>query len=174
MRTTRGAGSGSGRPAVWQDAAAVLGLLLLLGLLAGVVWSLVVTPAEYTKLAGGGAMADDQLGRQFAADGWYAVIAAVTGGAVGAVLTGWRSRDPLLTSGLLVLGAALAAVAMAGLGHVLGPGDPRAALAAAKVGARVPERLDVDAFMVYLSWPVGVLAGALFSLLGGGDRDSAD
>ena len=55
---------------------------------------------------------------------------------------------------------------MALTGHLLGPGDPGAALAAAKVGARVPERLDVDAFTVYLAWPVAVLAGALVVLLG--------
>ncbi len=71
----------------------------------------------------------------------------------------------LLTSALLVVGAVLAAVAMALTGHLLGPGDPGAALAAAKVGAKVPERLDVDAFTVYLAWPISVLAGALVVLL---------
>jgi hypothetical protein len=60
----------------------------------------------------------------------------------------------------------LAAAVMALVGHLLGPADPRAALAAAKVGARVPERLDVDTVIVYLAWPVGVLAGALVILLG--------
>jgi hypothetical protein len=149
-----------------RDAAAVLVALLLLGVACGVLWSLVVTPAEFTKLSAGGAMSEDQLSRQFGADGWYVVIATVTGAVAGAVLTWWRSRDPLLTSGLLVLGAAVAAAAMEVVGHLLGPGDPGAALAVARLGASVPERLDVDAFLVYLSWPVGVLAGALFALLG--------
>ena len=88
-------------------------------------------------------------------------------------LTAWRRRDALLTSGLLVLGSGLAAAAMLLVGHLLGPGDPKAALEAAKVGAKVPQSLDVDSFIVYLSWPVGVLFGALFVLLGRG-REHAD
>ena len=80
-------------------------------------------------------MGEDQLSRQFDADAWYAVVAAMAGLAGGLVLSWWRSRDALLTSGLLVLGSALAATAMALVGHLLGPGSPRAALAVARVGA---------------------------------------
>ena len=80
----------------------------------------------------------------------------------------------LLTSVLLVLGAVLAAAAMALTGHLLGPGDPGAALAAARVGGRVPERLDVDTFTVYLVWPISVLAGALVVLLNVTPRTPSD
>ena len=157
-----------------RDAAVVVGTLLALGVLGGVLWSTLVVPAEFTKLAkGGGTMGEDQLSRQFTADAWYVLIAVVAGLAAGAVLSWWRSRDPLLTSLLLVVGAGLAAAAMALVGHLLGPGSTRAALDAAKVGARVPERLDVDTFVVYLAWPVGVLAGALFVLLGKGPEDAS-
>jgi hypothetical protein len=156
-----------------RDAAAVVGTLLALGLLGGVLWSQVVVPAEFTKLASGGTMGEDQLSRQFAADAWYVVIAVVAGAPAGALLSWWRSRDPLLTSVLLVVGAALAAAAMALVGHLLGPGSTQAALDAAPVGARVPERLDVDTFVAYLGWPVGVLAGALFVLLGKGPEEGA-
>jgi hypothetical protein len=157
---------------VVRDAAAVLGPLLLLGVVCGVLWSLVVTPAVYTKLATGASMGEDQLSRQFGADGWYVLIAAGAGACAGGLLSWWRGRDPLLTSALLLVGSALAAAAMALTGHLLGPGDPRTALSAAAVGATVPERLDVDTLLVYLSWPIGVLAGGLFSLLGDtGDAD---
>lgn len=149
-----------------RDVASVLGGLLVVGVLCGVLWSLVVTPAAFTKLRDGGAMGEEQLSKQFAADGWYLMIALVAGFLAAVVLVWWRSRDPLVTSGLVVLGSMVAAVAMALTGHLLGPGDPRAALAAARVGGMVPERLDVGAFLVYLSWPVGVLAGTLFVLLG--------
>lgn len=149
-----------------RDAAVVIGVLLVLGLLCGLLWSQVVTSAEFTKVADGGAMEGDQLGNKFDADGWYVVIAVPAGLLAGLVLTARRSRDALVTSGLLVVGSVLAAAAMALTGYLMGPGDPRAALAVAKVGATVPERLDVDAFAVYLGWPVGVLAGALFVLLG--------
>jgi hypothetical protein len=150
---------------------AVLGVLLLLGVLSGVLWWQLVTPAEYTRLPSGGSMSEDQLSLQFGADAWYVVIAAVVGTAAGVLLSGWRARDPLLTSCLLLAGSALAAAAMVGVGHLLGPGDPRPALAAAPVGARVPEQLDVDTYLVVLAWPVGLLSGALFTLLG---RDGTD
>lgn len=152
--------------AVGRDIVVVLGTLLGLGLLCGVLWWLLVSPAEFTKLRDGAVMSEVQLGRRFSADGMYIVIAAVAGLLSGLVLTWWRSRDPLLTSGLLLVGSALAAGVMSLTGHLLGPGDTRAALAAAKVGAHVPERLDVDAVTVYLVWPMAVLLGALVVLLG--------
>jgi len=80
------------------DAVVVLGVLLVLGLLGGVLWWLLVDPAAYTKTRTGGVMSEADLSRQFAADGVYAVIAAVTGLVTGLVMTWWRSRDPLLTS----------------------------------------------------------------------------
>jgi hypothetical protein len=144
----------------------VIGAFALLGVFAGVLWWLLVSPAEFTKLPSGGSMGEVDLGRQFNADGWYVVIAAVLGLVSGLALTWWRSRDPLLTSLLLIPGSAAAAVLMALTGHLLGPGPTRAALAAAKVGARVPERLDVDTIVVYLTWPIAVLLGSLVVLLG--------
>jgi hypothetical protein len=158
---TTGRGQAAGR-----DALVVLGIFLLLGLVGGWLWWLLVTPAEFTKLATGGAMGENELGKQFGADGWYAVIGFVAGLVAGLGLTGWRSRDPLLTSLLVVLGAALAAVAMLLVGHWLGPGDATEALRTAEVGTRVPEPLDVDTFTIYLGWPAGALVGALFVLVG--------
>ncbi len=154
------------RAAADRDAAVIGGTLLLLGVLCGVLWSLVVTPAEFTRLADGAAMNEDQLALKFGADGWYAAIAAGAGLLAGLALTWSRCRDALVTSAALLAGSVVAAAAMAQVGHLLGPGDPRAPLAAAKVGALVPERLDVGTFVVYLAWPLGLLAGALAVLLG--------
>jgi hypothetical protein len=162
----------------------VVGVLLVLGILAGVVWWLVVTPAEFTKLPHGGQMGEDQLGRQFGADAWYVVIAVPTGLVAGGLLTWWRSAHVLGTVAALLLGAVVAAAAMSLTGHLLGPQDPTAALGAAKLGSRVPESLDVglrpvwplwayleDTISVYLSWPVGLLVGALLVLVGRGPED---
>jgi hypothetical protein len=157
-----------------RDAAVVLGGLLILGVLCGVLWWLLVNPAEFTKTRDGGVMTEDDLSRQFATDGMYAVIAGVAGLLSGLALTWWRAMDPLVTSVLLVVGSVVAAAAMALTGYLLGPGDPGAALSAAQVGARVPERLDVDALTVYLAWPVAVLAGALVVLLGSVSDDDRD
>jgi hypothetical protein len=158
--------------AVGRDVTVVIGWFLLLGVVSGVLWWLLVSPAEFTKLPSGGSMGELELSRQFNADAWYVVIAAVLGLVSGVAIMWWRSRDPLLTGVLLILGSAVATVLMTITGHLLGPGPTRAALAAAKVGARVPERLDVDTFVVYLSWPISVLLGGLVVLLGKDiDRD---
>jgi hypothetical protein len=153
--------------AVAADVAAVVGILVVLGLLCGVMWWLLATPAEYTKLRDGAVLTENQLGRQFSVDGVYVVVALGTGLVAGLLLAWWRSRDPLLTSLLLVVGSLAAAGVMALTGHLLGPDDPKAVLAASTVGARVPETLSVTALTAYLAWPVGVLAGALIVLLGG-------
>ena len=157
---------------------AVLGVLTVLGAVCGVVWEGVVTPAVFTRLAQGGSMDEGQLGQLFGADAWYAVIALVAGGVAGLTLAWWRSRDPLLTAALLLLGSVLAAVVMALVGHWLGPGDPRATLRHAPVGALVPDDLRVgttplwplwgylrDTATIYLVWPVAVLLGALVELV---------
>jgi hypothetical protein len=163
----------SASTAVGRDITVVIGWFVLLGVLSGVLWWVLVSPAEFTKLPSGGSMGEVELGRRFNADGWYVVIAAVFGLASGLALTWWRSRDPLLTSLLLILGSAVAAALMMVTGHLLGPGPTRAALASAKVGARVPERLDVDTFVIYLTWPIAVFLGALVVLLGKG-ADASD
>lgn len=193
MAATRaGARSGAGPG---RDVVVVLVTLLVLGVFGGVLWSVVVSPAEFTRLADGAAMGEDQVSRQFAADGWYVLIATVAGLLAGLVLT-WRlTADALVTAVALVVGSLLAAVVMAVVGHVLGPGDPGKVLAAAKVGTLVPERLAVGpqpllplhtylsdvggAALVYLGWPVGALLGSLLVLLGrapvpAGDRTSGD
>lgn len=161
-----------------RDAAVVVGCLVVLGALCGALWSAVVTPAQLTRLPNGVAMNETALSAQFAADGWYAVIALAAGLIAGVVLTWWRSRDALWTAGVLVLGAVVAAVVMAVTGHLLGPPDPRHALLATKVGSKVPESLNLgvrsltpfgpylrQTVMFYLAWPVGALAGCLAVLL---------
>ncbi len=144
----------------------VLTTLLVLGVIGGLLWVLVVEPAEFTKTAQGGAMGENDLSKRFDADAWFVVIGAGLGLLGGLVLSVWRARDPLLTSALLVLGSVLAAGVMLLVGRVLGPHGTEAALRAATVGTKVPEPLGVDTLTVLLSWPIGSLAGAMFLLLG--------
>jgi hypothetical protein len=156
------------------DVVVVLACYLVLGVACGVVWWLLVEPALFTKVHGGGTMSELQLSKEFNGDGWYAVIAAVVGISSGLVLTWWRSRDYLLTTVLLVPGSVLAAAVMAFVGHALGPGNPDAALATVQVGQHVPDQISVAAWATYLVWPIGVLVGALgvlWSTSRGSDRE---
>lgn len=147
-----------------SDVVVLLGTFVGLGVLGGVLWWLLVDPAEFTLAPGGGAMGELELSKRFNADGWYSVIAIVLGFLSGLLLTWWRSRDYRLTTVLLVVGAALAAGVMALTGGLLGPGDPDAALEGARRGDTVPVELVVTAEVSYLLWPIAVLAGALMVL----------
>lgn len=160
MRRPSGRGQG-----LVADVVVVLGTFLVLGIAAGVAWSLLVDPAEYTKVPGGsGAMGELDLAKRFGADGWFAVIGIVAGFLAGVGLTWWRTRDFRVTTALLVPGAAVAAATMAYVGRLLGPGDSGAALAGVRRGDSVPVELAVSSLPVYLTWPIAVLAGALMVL----------
>lgn len=157
--------SGPARRGLAADLLAVLAVLAALGTLAGVLWWVLVEPAELTRAPGGAvALGELELGKRFAADGWYAVLAAVAGFLAGVGLTWWRSRDYRVTTVLLVVGAMLAAGVMAGVGWLLGPEPPELALRGQPRGATAPAQLVVDALPVYLLWPIGALAGALMVL----------
>jgi hypothetical protein len=147
------------------DAGVVLGTFLALGLLSGVVWWLLVEPAEYTRgLAGGLTMSELELSQRFNADGWYSVIALGVGFLSGLALTWWRSRNLLLSTLLLLPGAGVAAVAMARVGGALGPEEPDVAVMVLEQGESVPVELTVLAWASYLMWPIGVLLGAVMVL----------
>ena len=150
--------------AVLRDVGVVLGVFLVLGLVTGLLWWVLVDPATFTRVDDGGSMTEVELGKRFNGDAWYAVIGAVAGLVSGVWLTWWRSRDFVLTTALLVVGAALAAAVMSVTGHLLGPGDSDTALAAVKAGAQVPVQLEVTAKASYLVWPIAVLVGALVVL----------
>lgn len=151
--------------AAGRDTIAVLGVYLLMGVAAGVLWWLLVDPAQFTKARNGGlGMGEVELGKRFSDDGWFAVIAAVLGLLSGAGITWWRSRDSLLTAGLVLVGAALAGWVMAGVGGLLGPPDPEVVAAATAVGGTIPVSLEVTGFVCYLVWPITSLAGVLLVL----------
>lgn len=141
----------------------MLGVYLALGVVAALLWWLLVDPAMFTRTEDGGvSMGEVELTQQFNADGWYTVIAAVLGMLSGAALTWWRSRDHLVTVALLAVGSGLAAAVMAWLGGVLGPADPELVQVAA--GTRLPAQLEVASPVAYLVWPIAALVGSLLVL----------
>lgn len=153
-------GQGVSADAVW-----ILGTYVLLGLVGGVLWWLLVEPAYFTKGENGGlGMGEVQLGKRFNADGWYAVIAIVFGLLSGAALAWVRTRDHLVTAGLILFGSVVAAVVMSAVGTVLGPEAPETVAASAPVGARIAMQVAVTAPVNYLVWPIAVLVGTLLVL----------
>jgi hypothetical protein len=155
----------SREPAAVRDAVVVLGVFLAVGLVCALAWWLLVDLPVYTSTGRGeGAMEQVELAKRFNADGWYAVLGAVGGFLAGLGLTWWRSRDYLRTVGLLLPGAGIGAATTALVGGLLGPDDPRVALATAARGEAVPVALQLSADVAYLVWPIAALAGALMVL----------
>jgi hypothetical protein len=152
-------GTSPGR-ALLADALAVLGVLLLLGVVGGVLWPQLVDAVVFTRTSTGITSDETALAHQFDADGWYIVLAAVGGAAAGAGLALWRDRDPVVTVLLLLLGAGLAALVMRELGTTLGPPPVQPVLRGAHVGATAPAPLDVHARAAYVTWPVATLLAA--------------
>ena len=147
------------------DAIAVLGTSLVLGLVGGVLWWLLTEPALFEVGEQGAlGMGEVELADRFSATGWFTVLAVVFGVLSGGALTWWRSRDPILTAVLLVVGSFLGTVVMAVVGRLLGPADPEEVAATVAPGTLVPAALEVGAGVVYLVWTIAALAGALMVL----------
>lgn len=154
-----------GRSTAVDDLVAVLGTYVALGVVGALLWWALCDTASFTVTDSGElAMGEVELAERFNADAWYAVIAAVLGLVSGTVIAWWRSRDPLRTSLLLLVGSGVAAGVMSVLGGWLGPDDPQQLAATAEAGARLAAPLSVDAAAVYLVWPVMTLIGALVVL----------
>ncbi len=167
MTTADATRTGGGGGAL-REVAAVLALFAVAGVVAGVLWAQVTDPVLVTKGPAGVGIDEVELARQFGADGWFLVLGGVAGLLLGAAVTAWAvvGRRQLVVVVLLVLaGAALATLLMRFTGRLAGPGDPRAALADAPVGATAPARLQVHASIVDLTWMVAALLGALAVLL---------
>jgi hypothetical protein len=146
------------------DAVVVLGAFLVAGLVAGVVWPHLVHPVNVTRTSVGILTGELDLSHRIDNDGWYSVLAAVGGLALGIVLTLWRRTHEVVTVLLITSGAFLAAWVSAVVGTALGPGDPQTALAHAAVGATAPDRVTVSAHAAYLVWPIAAVVGAVLVL----------
>lgn len=151
-----------------RDVAVDVAVVLLWSLAAGVVGALLwwwATPLpEATATPDGPALTADELARQVAVDGWFAVVAVGLGLLSGLVLLAWRRRDPLLSVALVVLGAALAGQLALRLGGVLGPADPATVLAGRAQGAQAPLQLVLQAPGLVWVWPAAAALGALLHL----------
>ncbi len=134
---------------------------LLAGLIGALIWWQVTPLAEYTRTSNNGILDEQQLGKQFATDGWFFTIAIAGGLLSGVALALWRHRDPILTVGLLAIGGVFATFVMMKTGLLLGPADPGTVLKTVAVGAKVPLQLKTSAGTVWIAWSMGAMFGAL-------------
>ncbi|MEP9365536.1 hypothetical protein ABLE68_21390 [Nocardioides sp. CN2-186] len=154
------------RGAVVQ-AAIIEAVFCVVGVLAGVVWQWLWTPAMGGVLDHKWAPADAiALSEQFSSTGWYVVVGAVAGLVTGAVVALFLDRAPLLTLAAVLVGSALAAWLMYLVGTALGPADPTVLAKTAADGAMIPEQLTVPGKSPYIAIPVGALIGVALVFLG--------
>ncbi|RBQ20362.1 hypothetical protein DP939_11260 [Spongiactinospora rosea] len=145
-----------------RDFAVTVLVLAVLGVAAGVVWSLVAPRAPYVALDGGPALADPSTQALVAADGWFAVITGAVGlavGLVGFVLS--RGRSPAVLAGLAG-GGLVAAFLARWIGGVVNLGTAHVAAPVAG-GPAVPGALELTASGVLVTCPL--LAVGLYGLL---------
>ena len=148
------------------DLAWVLGYFAVAGVVAGIVWWQVATPAYFTRTSDNAAMLQVELGRRVQGDGWFVVVGLVAAILGGVVLTHWRNRRPLLVV-LVGYAASLAGGLLAlALGRTLGHQDVAALAKSTAVGSRFPDSLDVISSLVVVAWPIGFLIGSMVVIWG--------
>ena len=146
--------------------ALVLAWFGVAAVVAALVWWQVTPLAAYIRTADNASMDEEQLAKQFSADGWFIVIGSVAGLASGLVLLLLRRRNPILMVLLVAAGGAFATYVMLQVGLVLGPSDPGTVLRTnpPPVGGKVPLQLKPAAHAVWFVWSVASLAGGILGL----------
>ena len=175
MREDRRRGTLAG---VLVDLSLVAGSVIVLGLLVAVLWPQLVDPAMAERTAEGVSTDEVQLGKLFAADGWFIVLGFVGSAILGALLMLRRRGHEVVVLLLLLAGTYLAAREIAApIGIALGPPDPVAVLSKGEVGDKAPSRLctvkkedgkevcELSSRADLLAWPLGGALGSLVVLL---------
>lgn len=140
------------------------------GVLVGVVWRLVVPLAVLEKDATG-VLQVGGAETEVAADGWFAVCAAVAGvvAAVAAALLLRSGRLGALVG--LTVGGLVGAVVAWRVGLLLSPPELAASAKAARVGDTFEGPLRMSAYGVLLAWPTAAVI-TFFAIVAGLDVDS--
>ncbi len=118
---------------------------VLLGIVMGVVWSLITPDLTFVVAKGGGVFATGATNDDwFSADGWFAILGVVVGVLMAAVAW-WRVRaHPVAALMGILIGGVAAALAAWWVGGFMGPDDP-GSLTHAEVGSTVVAQLGLRA-----------------------------
>ena len=140
------------------EVVAVLALFAAVGAGCGWLWYLVWHQPTGTVF--GHDWFTDEAGLRNVFDGtaWYVVLAAAGGLLCGALATLFARRSPLVTTGAVIVGSALAAWLMLCVGLALSPPDPEVLAKTAEDGTKLPGRLSLEGgHSPYLVWPLASL-----------------
>ena len=132
----------------------VFAVVVFLGLPAGLGWEALSPTAEVVSRPEGVFYTNPEGSDFIAADGWFAVIGAVTGLICSAAAFFRYRRHGVAAVLALAVGGVLASLLAWRLGHLLGPDDLEAGAAAARSGVPFSGPLDLRAHGVLLVWPL--------------------
>ncbi|UYM05342.1 hypothetical protein [Solicola gregarius] len=150
----------------WEGAVAVTAIVfLVLGGVAGLLWSQLAHPPEYTVYQGhvGYFSSEAEFRHEFDVDLTYAWLGAAAA-LVGGVAVGWRYWGlGWAITVLVVVGSAVGAF-IEWLGALLGPESVDAATEGAAVGDTFTGPIELGAWSIVLLWPVMALIGVIVSV----------
>jgi hypothetical protein len=150
---------------LWQFVV-VVGIFAVVGVVAGVVWEWLWTPAVGTAVQHTWQPNLDTVRGEFSSTGWYVVVASVAGLVTTAVVGLAFKQGEVVTLVAVVAGSALAAWVMLRVGYSLGPGDPQAAAATAADGTPIPAELTVPGKSPFLAFPASALLALVVVFFG--------
>lgn len=141
------------------QAIAVVAVFAVAGVVAGVVWFQLWSPASGVVSDGQWFTDEDGLRDAFSGTGLYVVVAVVVGFLVGAVTAFLFDRSELVTLVATLAGGALAGLVMLRLGLHWSPADPEVLARTAEDGTRLRSNLEVDLPHAWLAFPGAALVG---------------
>lgn len=127
---------------------------VVVGVVAGVGWTLLSPEIQGEVTATGVSVDGAQARLQFSMDGWFAVVGAASGTVLAIVAMLRHHRRPIATLVTLVGGGIVGSVVAWRLGLLLGPGPVDTRTAGLATGSRVTVPLALSAPGVLLIWPI--------------------
>lgn len=161
--------------ASWIGLLAVL--CLVVGALAGVLWSLGTDLLSYVILQqdGSASISERGLTEVVAADVWFVVTGALVGAGLGLVVWRWFSALGWPTALLAVAAGLLAGVVCWQIGELIGPNNFADRLGAAQAGDLVPVSLELRSISALAIWGLAAVTPVLLaSSFGPDDEEGTD
>lgn len=140
-------------------------VFVVASLLGALIWQSSVDLPRWQRVSGQIVMGPIQATKTIGIDAAYLFVSAPIALVVGAALTFWRRRTPVITVILIALMSLLAAALMERFGLWFGPSNPADVLRGSAAGASAPVQLKVQATGVLMAWPAAAVLGSLLVLL---------